>query len=581
MSGLKSEITIASPRDDVRVTLPDGTILSGAINTSIEHLLQHALEQGLLTLPASMVAAVCNGHLRELSYQLTEDVTIRPITLAETDGGRIYRRSLVLLLTAAAQDIWPEIHISVDHAVPDGGFFCQVTQHAAPFTAEDVARLEDHMHSFVEADESITQRDIPMSEALALFRERGAMDKVRLFEQRSEKTISLYKLRNQENYYFGYMVPSTRYLSLFRLIHVEDGFILQYPITQDPTKLYPIQNYDKIQAVFRRTGQWLERLTLEDIGRLNSRVRQNTIQEVVLVAEALHEQHVANIATQISTAHAEGVRIVLIAGPSSSGKTTFAKRLAIQLLAHGLSPFTIEMDNYFLDREKTPLDEHGEYDFESLYALNRELLNADLLKLMAGQEVQLPKFNFILGKQEVGAMAQLSERQIMILEGIHGLNPDLLPDIPQENIFRIYVSALTQLNIDAHNRVPTTDLRLLRRTVRDARTRGYSASDTLSRWKSVRRGEKKNIFPYQENAQVMFNSAMPYELAALRFAAEPLLRQVEFGTAAHIEAKRLLSFLRWVHPLSQEQMALIPNTSLLREFIGGSILENYHPGSLN
>jgi uridine kinase len=271
----------------------------------------------------------------------------------------------------------------------------------------------------------------------------------------------------------------------------------------------------------------------------------------------------------------------LIAGPSSSGKTTFSKRLAIQVLAHGLRPFTLELDNYFVSREQTPKDENGEYDFEALGAINLSLFNQQLLELMAGQPVQLPRFDFVSGQSVQGRLAQLKENQIIIIEGIHGLNPALVPAIPPDKVFRVYVSALTQLNIDAHNRVPTTDVRLLRRIVRDARHRGYSATDTLKRWVSVRNGEKRNIFPYQENADVMFNSALPYELAALRPLAEPLLLQVEPNTPPHIEAKRLLSFLRWVHPLSPRQQTMIPDTSLLREFIGSSSLHEYHPGEMN
>jgi uridine kinase len=295
------------------------------------------------------------------------------------------------------------------------------------------------------------------------------------------------------------------------------------------------------------------------------------------VAEALHEQNIASTAEKIRWMHEDGVRIILIAGPSSAGKTTFAKRLAIQLLATGLRPYTIEMDNYFVDRELTPLDENGDYDFESLYALNRTMLNDHLLRLMNGEKVQLPKFSFQLGKSQLGRWAQLKEKQIVILEGIHGLNPELLPELPTGSVFRVYVSVMSQLNIDSHNRISTTDVRLLRRLVRDARSRGYNATDTLLRWQSVRRGEKRNIFPYQENADVMFNSGLAYELAALRLLAEPLLLQVTPNTPPHIEANRLLSFLRWVEPLSPEQVAMIPDTSLLREFIGGSILEAYHP----
>jgi uridine kinase len=389
----------------------------------------------------------------------------------------------------------------------------------------------------------------------------------------------LYSLRGREDYYYGYMLPSTGYLRFFKLIPSDSGFILQYPRKETPTELHELDATTKLGAVFQQADDWLEKMGVEDIGRLNQIVRNSRAHELILVAEALHEQQVAHIAHQI--AHRSSVRLVLVAGPSSSGKTTFAKRLAIQLLAHGVRPFTLEMDNYFVNRELTPRAENGDYDFESLRAIDLERFNAHLLDLMAGKSVRLPRFDFVTGRSLEGRTAQLSGNQIMVIEGIHGLNPDLVPQIPPEKIYRVYVSALTQLNTDTHNRIPTTDVRLLRRIVRDARHRGYSATDTLKRWSSVRDGEKRNIFPYQENADAMFNSALVYELAALRPLAEPLLLQVEPATPPHIEANRLLSFLRWVQPLTPKQQTMIPDTSLLREFIGGLSLEHYYPGSMN
>jgi len=316
-------------------------------------------------------------------------------------------------------------------------------------------------------------------------------------------------------------------------------------------------------------------LGIEDIGQLNMAIRDGRARELVLVNEALHEQHIAHIATQIAERHRDGLRLVLIAGPSSSGKTTFSKRLAIQLMAHGLKPYTLEMDRYFVEREKTPRDEHGEYDFEALEAVDLPLFNDQILRMTAGEKVQIPHFNFVTGLREVGEEVQLTADHILIVEGIHGLNPALVSSLPTQQTFRVYVSALTQLNIDRHNRVPTTDVRLIRRIVRDATYRGYSAVDTLSRWESVRRGEKRNIFPYQENADIMFNSALLYELAVLRPLAEPLLLQVEPRKPHYIEARRLLSILGWLQTMDTE---LVPDNSLLREFIGGSILRDYTPG---
>jgi uridine kinase len=503
---------------------------------------------------------------------------VKPVTLAESDGGRIYRRSLVLLMVTAANELWPDVHISVNHVIRDGGFYCEL-ENREPFSEKELRELDARMREIVAADDPIEKRRVPLDDARDIFRQRNDQDKLRLLDYRDKDGLTLYSLRGHDDYYFGYMVPSSGYLSLFKLLHFDSAFVLQYPRKRNPHELREARLYPKLSAVFALADEWLEKLAIEDIGRLNYLVKSDGIREMILVAEALHEQNVAAIATELSQRHADGTRIVLIAGPTSSGKTTFAKRLSIQLLAHGLRPFTMEMDNYFVNRADTPLDDEGNYDFEAIEALNRDLLNEHLLRLMQGEEVQLRHYNFHTGEGEPGRVARLEERQIIILEGIHGLNPDLVPGVPDETIYRVYVSAMTQLNIDRHNRVPTTDVRLLRRIVRDARTRGYDATDTLERWTSVRRGEKRNVFPYQENADVMFNSALVYELAALRPMVEPLLLQVPYGIAAHLEANRLLSFLRWVKPLNEVQRGMIPDTSLLREFIGGLILDDYHPGA--
>lgn len=571
-----SIIQLADERDDVRVMLPDKRVLSGPINSSLESFFLEAEKQGLMSFDVPVIAAVVDGKLRELSYKLTRDVNVKPVTLGESDGGRIYRRSLVLLLATAISEIWSGTQVQVNYAVRDGGFYCSLANRE-PFSKAELKQLDEHMREIIEQDDPIDKRIVSLDEAQELFEARGDTDKVRLLNYRSRDNLVLYSLRGHDDYYFGYMVPSTRYLNNYKLIHFDRAFVLQYPRSETPKILKPLRLYGKLHAVFEEADSWLERLNIEDIGRLNYLAHTEKIPELILVAEALHEQNVAHIASQIRERHDEGARIVLIAGPSSSGKTTFSKRLAIQLLAHGLRPFTVEMDNYFVNREYTPHDEKGDYDFESLYALNRDLLNEHLLRLMEEEQVQLPKFNFHTGSSEPGRKVQLSMNQIIILEGIHGMNPELLPKVPSSNIFRIYVSVMTQLNIDMHNRIPTTDVRLLRRIVRDARTRGYTATDTLGRWQSVRRGEKRNIFPYQENADVMFNSALVYELAVLRPFVEPLLLQVEPNTPPHIEANRLLSFLRWVEPLQANQRDMIPDISLLREFIGGSILEDYHP----
>ena len=369
------------------------------------------------------------------------------------------------------------------------------------------------------------------------------------------------------------MVPSTGYLRRFALRSSLDGFVLQYPRRHWPTELRAFTEPSRLAAVFREYGDWLALLGITDVGCLNEATEQERIREIILVSEALHEGRVAQIAREIAERR-ERVRLVLIAGPSASGKTTFSKRLSVQLLAHGVRPFPLAMDNYFVDRDKTPRDETGEYDFEALQAVDLALFNEQLLALMEGEEVTLPAFDFHSGTRCQGDTVQLSPDQVILVEGIHGMNPGLVPAIPRERTFRIYISALTQLNLDRHNRVPTTDTRLIRRIVRDATYRGYSAEETLHRWESVRRGEKRHIFPYQEHADAMFNSALVYELAVLKPLAEPLLLQVEPTSPHRVEAKRLLAFLEWFVPCTPD---LVPDNSILREYIGGSILRDYVP----
>jgi uridine kinase len=365
------------------------------------------------------------------------------------------------------------------------------------------------------------------------------------------------------------MVPSSGYLKWFGLKNVDGGFIMQYPRRHAPTQLAPFGDYPKLIRTFRQYGDWLETLHIDSVGALNDAIESGRADEIVLVSEALHEQGITDTAQQIAEKNA---RIILIAGPSSSGKTTSSRRLAVQLLARGISPYPLELDNYFVDREKTPRDENGEHDFEAMEALNLERLAHDIEKLVSGEEVQLPRYNFKTGRSEEGDVIRLRDGQPLILEGIHGLNPRLIPDRWSGSAFRLYVSALTQLNLDRHNRVSTTDTRLIRRIVRDARERGYSAHATISRWESVRRGEKRHIFPYQENADVMFNSALVYELSALKPLVEPLLRQVPHNTPEYIEARRLLAFLDWFLPLDA---SLIPLNSIVREFLGGSSLKGF------
>jgi uridine kinase len=461
--------------------------------------------------------------------------------------------------------------LAIDHSVSSGGYFCQVFNRQ-PLSKEELSRLEERMRELVEKNYSISKERVPIQKAIDFFYNQGHDDKVRLLNHRKKDYLVLYDLNGYKDYHHGYMIPSTGYLKWFALQPTNDGFTLQFPRRHMPMTIQKLPDYSTLLETFREYGSWIQSIGIDDVGSLNDAIAFDRIREVVLVAEALHEQRIASIARQIAQ-NVKQIKIILVAGPSSSGKTTFSKRLTIQLLAHGLSPFPLEMDNFFVDREETPRDESGEFDFESIRAIDSALLTNKLNSLIQGKETQLPNYDFISGMKSPGKTVKLAPGQIIILEGIHGLNPELLPGISPDKTFKIYASALTQLNLDRHNRVSTTDTRLIRRIIRDARERGYTAKQTIGRWESVRRGEKRYIFPYQENADVMFNSALVYELSALSPLAEPLLRQVPFGSVEYIEAKRLLTFLEWFKPIDVE---LIPDNSILREFIGHSILKDFH-----
>jgi len=561
-------VRCCEPSTTAQVRFPDGSLYDGCLGTPLEEFIR----VGLPNAPAPIVAARVNGKLKELTYPITRDADVIPLSISSSDGMRIYRRSLCFLLITAVNELFPGTRIVVDHSLTVGGLFCHVLKRE-PFTEEQIRQIETRMHEIVAEDAPITKRRIPLSEAITGFQRRGWDDKVRLLRYREKDYLTVYTLRGEWDYFYGHMVPSTGYLALFRLHDSPPGLVLQFPLRSHPTELPEYRHFPKLATMFREYGKWLKIVQVRDVGPLNEAIESGRIREVILVTEALHEQRIARIA-QIIAGQRERMRLVVIAGPSSSGKTTFSKRLAIQLLAHGVRPFPLALDDYFVDREETPLDEHGEYDYESLHALNLSLLNEQVLALMDGQEVTLPHYNFQTGMGEIGQTVSLSPQHIILAEGLHGMNPALLPQVPPERIYRIYASCLTQLNIDYHNRVPTTDTRLLRRMVRDARSRGYSAQETIARWESVRRGEGRNVFPFQEYADIMFNSALVYELAVLKPFAAPLLRQVEPGTMEYIEARRLLAFLEWLLPCPPDS---IPDNSLLREFIGGSILENYTP----
>ncbi|MGB8982384.1 MAG: nucleoside kinase [Anaerolineales bacterium] len=561
---MNEQINLITPRSSVEIHLPDGRVLSGPRGAQVGDFLA-AVES-----ESQVVAAVVNGDLRELTYPVNIEARVIPVTMSDPDGARIYRRSLTFLLEMAFNDLFPDGVLFVDHAVASGGYYCQVTGRQ-PLSRSEIESLKAHMQELIDSDLAFERKEVPLQEAIEYFHSRGYEDKVRLLSYRRKSYLTLYRLGERMDYHHGYMVPSTGYLTWFDLERTEGGFTLRYPRRHKPNELLPMPEYPKLLGTFRQYGDWLAKLGIENVGSLNNAIQSGRSDQVVLVSEAFHENNLARIASQIFD-QLDRSHLILIAGPSSAGKTTTSRRLTVQLLALGVSPFPLELDNYFLDRDKTPLGEDGKPDFESIDALDLPLIAEHLSRLIHGEEVQLPRYNFKTGLREEGELIRLKNGQPIILEGIHGMDPRLIPESLSGEAFRIYVSALTQLNLDRHNRVSTTDTRLIRRIVRDARERGYTAAQTIGRWESVRRGEKRHIFPFQENANVMFNSALAYELAALKPFAEPLLRQVPHGTPEYIEAKRLLAFLEWFLPLD---ISLVPGTSIMREFLGGSILKNF------
>lgn len=565
-----SEIVITSRRKSVQARFADGSVLEGPVETPVENFVQSSA----LEVKGRIVAALINGKLRELSQPLKVDADIVPITTADSDGTRIYRRSLTFLMVAAAAEVFPGKTITVHHSMPFGGYYCE-RDDEQQLSDENLALLGNRMRELVEANLPIYKVRVPLDEALHLFRAQGDLEKAELFSKRRKDYLTLYELNGVRDYFHGHMVPSTGYLQIFDLQHYKDGFILRFPRRHWPGELQPFEDEPRLARVFREYQEWLDIMGVASLTSLNEAIVGGSSRDVILIAEALHSRQVAAIASEI--ARRPDVRIVLISGPTSAGKTTFSKRLSIQLLANGVFPMTMAMDNYFVNREETPRDEKGDYDFEALEALDLTFFRNQLRKLLSGKSIVRPIYNFHTGIREWGDKLQIGKDHVIIIEGIHGLNPKLVEGIVPEALYRIFISALTQLNLDKHNRVPTTDTRLLRRIVRDAAHRGYTAADTIARWPSVRRGEKRYIFPHQNNADIFFNSALVYELSVLKKLAQPLLLQVEPGTPERIEANRLLAFLQWFEPVSPDDLAIIPGDSILREFVGGSVLENFDP----
>jgi uridine kinase len=561
---MKDKFKLVPPRSQIEIHLPDGRVIAGPRGARVGDFLS------AIPHDSQIVGAVVNGDLRELTFPVVMDSRVQPVTMTSPDGTRIYRRSLTFLLEMVFADMYPHATLFIDHSVASGGYYCEV-KGRKPLSESELGVLKVLMQKIVKDDLPFVRKEVPLKEAMDYFLSRGEDDKVQLLKYRKKNYLTLYSLNERMDYHHGYMVPSTGYLRWFDLVPTGDGFTLLYPSRRKPDDLLPMAEYPKLLATFLQYGGWLEKLGIQNVGALNDAIESGRGDEIVLVSEAFHEQRLSQIARQVGE-KIEHAHLILVSGPSSAGKTTFSKRLMVQLLALGISPFPLELDNYFLARDKTPLGGDGKPDFEALEALDLPLLADHLQKLIQGDEVQLPRYNFKTGMREAGDVIRLTHGQPIILEGIHGLDPRLIPESLSGEAFRIYISALTQLNLDRHNRVSTTDTRLLRRIVRDARERGYTAAQTISRWESVRRGEAKYIFPNQENADVMFNSALVYEMAALKPLAEPLIRQVQYGTPEYIEAKRLLAFLEWFVPLD---LNLVPETSIMREFLGGSILKEF------
>ena len=509
--------------------------------------------------------AQVNNKTESLNFRCWQPKDIEFIDYTQFSGLRTYVRSLCHIFSKAVYDIWPTATLNLEHPVSKG-YYC-VIHNGKNIDLETIERIKKRMWELIDADLPFLHKSVRTVDAAVLFRERGMNDKARLIETAGLPYTSYYELEGYINFFYGCLTPSTGYIQLFDLEPYMDGVLLRIPKQTDPMELQPVIKQDKMFEAYKEHLTLQRTVGLDNVGDLNLAIEKGRSQDIILVSEAMQEKQVAKIAEKIADGYKEGIRIVLISGPSSSGKTTFCKRLQVQLTTNLLHPVGISLDDYFLNREDTPKDEHGEYDFESLYALDLPYFNKDLKKLLSGEEIDLPTFNFETGQRVFkGKKLKLRENSILVIEGIHALNPELTEFIDDKYKYRVYVSVLTSISLDNHNWIPTTDNRLLRRIIRDYRFRGYSAEDTINRWPSVRRGEDKWIFPYQENADAMFNSAMLYELAALRKFAEPILAQVPESSKANAEAYRLLRFLRYFNYIPTEEL---PGTSLLREFLGG------------
>lgn len=521
-----------------------------------------------LAMPYGPVSAKVNNKVESLDFRVYYNKDIEFLDIANSSGMRTYVRSLFFILVKAVEELYPQGSISLEHPISKG-YFCKLHIDRT-IGLDDVQRIKQKMQEIIAADIPYTRTESHTEEVVRLFEKRGMMDKARLLDTYGQLYSYYYQLGDTVDCYYSSLVPSTGYIRLFDIVKYYDGLLLRIPSRENPTKLEEVVKQEKMLEVFQEYHRWNQILGISTVGDLNVACNHGHATDLINVSEALQEKKIAQIADEITHRNQDGkrVKLVLISGPSSSGKTTFSKRLSIQLMTNGLKPYPISLDDYFVNRNDTPLDENGKHDFESLYAVDLPFFEEQLTTLLNGGEVELPRYNFTTGKREMsGKKLRIDEHMILIIEGIHALNPALTPHIPNENKYKVYVSALTTILLDNHNYIPTTDNRLLRRIIRDYKYRNYSAEETIARWPSVRAGEEKWIFPYQENADAMFNSALLFELAVLKDYVEPVLRKVPNRCPEYSEAHRLLRFLNYFVSVQDKEL---PPTSLLREFLGGS-----------
>jgi uridine kinase len=551
--------------DSVEIHLKNTNIKKNVpVGTSLEEIIKIFDFE----MPYPIINAKVNNRTESLAYKVYRPKLVEFVDLSSNSALRTYVRSLCFILTKAVNDVLPQATTLIEHAVSKGYFFHILEDgETDKVTNSQLDDIHNRMREIVKADHPFISHEKETEEVVKLFREKGMEDKALLLETSNFMYSRYFELDGYINYFYGSLTPSTGYITIFDIIRYNGGFLLQIPNRATPDKLEDFVRQDKMLDSYREHLHFLKMIELDNVGDLNKAKQENRISTVIQVAEAYQSKQIGDIATEIAKRYEDGVRVILISGPSSSGKTTFRKRLEVQLMVKMLKPVGISLDDYFVNRDDTPRDETGDFDYESLYALDLPLFEHDMLALMSGEEVKMPVYNFTTGMREYRDNMRIDSNTILIVEGIHALNPELTAHIPAENKFMIYVSALTTISLDNHNWIPASDNRLLRRMTRDYNYRNYSAMDTISRWGKVRRGEDKWIFPYQENADVMFNSAMIYELGSIRKHVEPILQQVPRNAPEYAEAYRLLKFLSYFNYITDKEL---PPTSLLREFLGGS-----------